>query len=333
MALAGSVAEDQGSTCLAPSSRQVGTGMSSVGAVMVDAQPGVAAPDSDAIGHGERLPGETGPATSAHSWREGRWWPVVACAVGYAALSMIAFGHVDDMGSTYVSGPGGADQTIQVWWIAFAAHALAHGLNPFFSNWINYPVGLNAGPDNSMLLLGTLISPITALANRSRRPPALPAPSPRALDVATPVLLGRPRCMPRSGVALPPTALSRGREAPKCWGRREGAALSQPAPLPKKATSNPWPWLRDAAESWKNFRSPTSVVPASHVTANQSPQTDAQEHQHGQGENEPRRCSLTDEMHTWSALSAGLLDRTSRGPMVSATVPDQWRCQWSSPKK
>ena len=136
--------------------------MSSVGAATVDTQSGVAS-DADAVGHGERLPGETGPAKSAHSWRGGRWWPVVACAVGYAALSMIAFGHVDDMGSTYVSGPGGADQTIQVWWIAWAEHALVHGLNPFDSNWINYPVGLNAGPDNSMLLLGTLISPITAV--------------------------------------------------------------------------------------------------------------------------------------------------------------------------
>ena len=52
-----------------------------------------------------------------------------------------------DLGSAHIAGPGGADQTIQVWWIAWAEHALAHGQNPFFSNWINYPVGINAGPE------------------------------------------------------------------------------------------------------------------------------------------------------------------------------------------
>ena len=67
------------------------------------------------------------------------------------------------MGSTHVAGPGGADQTIQVWWIAWAEHALAYGLNPFFSNWLNAPVGINAGPNGSMLVLGLIISPITAV--------------------------------------------------------------------------------------------------------------------------------------------------------------------------
>jgi hypothetical protein len=129
---------------------------------MLDTPPGLV-PETEAAGHGERFPGEARPAKGAPDWRRSKWWPIVACGVGYVVLSLIAVGHVGDLGSAHVAGPGGADQTIQIWWIAWAEHALAHGQNPFFSNWINYPVGMNAGPNGSMLLLGTIMSPLTAV--------------------------------------------------------------------------------------------------------------------------------------------------------------------------
>ena len=124
--------------------------------VIADTHRGLAS-NSDAADQAEGLSHDVGQS------RGGRWWPIVACGVGYLALSLIDFGHLDDLGSTHMAGPGGADQIIQVWWIGWAEHALAHGQNPFFSNWINYPVGLNAGPNGSMLALGTLVSPITAI--------------------------------------------------------------------------------------------------------------------------------------------------------------------------
>ena len=40
---------------------------------------------------------------------------------------------------------------------------LVHGHNPLFTDWQNYPVGINAGVNGSMLLLGVLASPITFL--------------------------------------------------------------------------------------------------------------------------------------------------------------------------
>ena len=62
-----------------------------------------------------------------------------------------------------MAGNGTADQISQIWWIAWAQFALAHGHNPFFSNWQNAPIGLNAVVNTSMLGLGVLISPVTSI--------------------------------------------------------------------------------------------------------------------------------------------------------------------------
>ncbi len=84
------------------------------------------------------------------------WW--LARGGGRSSHAASAIGAVPHRfwpsrrhGIDTLAGPGGADQTIQVWWMAWAEHALAHGQNPFFSNWINYPVGINFGPNGSML--------------------------------------------------------------------------------------------------------------------------------------------------------------------------------------
>jgi hypothetical protein len=62
-----------------------------------------------------------------------------------------------------MAGLRSADQISQVWWIEWAYEALIHGSNPLFTNWQNYPAGINAGVNGSMLLLGALASPITFL--------------------------------------------------------------------------------------------------------------------------------------------------------------------------
>jgi hypothetical protein len=127
-----------------------------------DTHPG-SAPDGDSVDQAERPSGSMSPKENGRPWLRRSWWPVVVCGVAYLGLSLLLFGHFDDLGSAHIVGPGGADQFIQVWWLEWAEHALAHGQNPFFSNWINAPVGLNAGPNGSMLALGTLASPITAI--------------------------------------------------------------------------------------------------------------------------------------------------------------------------
>jgi hypothetical protein len=57
-----------------------------------------------------------------------------------------------------------SDNAQQVWFLAWPAHAIAHGQNPFVSNYMNYPDGLNMMSNTSMLLLGVLFAPLTWLA-------------------------------------------------------------------------------------------------------------------------------------------------------------------------
>jgi hypothetical protein len=90
-------------------------------------------------------------------------WPAVVCIGLYLVLAMVEFGRLGSIGSSYMAGPRGADQIAQVWWIEWALYALSHGHNLFFSTWQNYPFGLNAGVNGSMLVLGVLLAPITKL--------------------------------------------------------------------------------------------------------------------------------------------------------------------------
>jgi hypothetical protein len=92
-----------------------------------------------------------------------RWWPPVLCSAIYLVLAMLEFGHLNELGGGYMAGFRGEDQIAQVWWIAWAQFALAHGLNPLYTNWQNYPAGFNAGVNGSVLALGVVFSPVTSL--------------------------------------------------------------------------------------------------------------------------------------------------------------------------
>jgi hypothetical protein len=61
------------------------------------------------------------------------------------------------------SAEGGPDADANIWYFEWAYHSIAHGLNPFYSNAINYPYGLNLLSNTSSLLLGALATPVTAL--------------------------------------------------------------------------------------------------------------------------------------------------------------------------
>ena len=66
--------------------------------------------------------------------------------------------------STYITGcPGNcqADPLQSAWFLAFTPDSLIHFHNPFLTNVINYPTGLNMMNDTFMPLLGLLLSPVT----------------------------------------------------------------------------------------------------------------------------------------------------------------------------
>ena len=84
------------------------------------------------------------------------------CLILYAGLAALDFGHFTSVGAGTMVGPRNADQIAQVWWLSWAQFALYHGHSLWFTDWQNYPVGLNFGVNGSMFGPGVLFAPLTA---------------------------------------------------------------------------------------------------------------------------------------------------------------------------
>jgi len=78
------------------------------------------------------------------------------------ALTIWLYGPEIFSNTHIVGGPGG-DEAQEVWFLAWPVYALGHGHNPFFSDWMNYPRGLNLMNNTSMPGLAILFSPITVI--------------------------------------------------------------------------------------------------------------------------------------------------------------------------
>ena len=70
--------------------------------------------------------------------------------------------HVFD--SHWILNQPNHDWAQAVWFLAWPAYALRHGLDPLFSTWQNYPSGINLMNNTSMPLLGILLAPLTWVA-------------------------------------------------------------------------------------------------------------------------------------------------------------------------
>ena len=93
--------------------------------------------------------------------------PVVplALAVGtYVVIAVLAYWPVmpfDASKLPHVLGAGSGDPAQMSWFLAWTPFALGHGLNPFFTNYIDYPLGVNLASNTSVPLLGLLAAPVT----------------------------------------------------------------------------------------------------------------------------------------------------------------------------
>ena len=94
-----------------------------------------------------------------------RWWPALVCFALYTLCAVLEFGWSTSVTADHLLGsPGGVpDQIQQIWFLEWAQYSLAHLHNPFFSSWQGYPLGLNSLAVPSMLAMGVVLSPITAL--------------------------------------------------------------------------------------------------------------------------------------------------------------------------
>ncbi len=104
--------------------------------------------------------GETGKPEQQRSSRSVQ--AIVVVVIVYLALAVAIYWNVWSTHPTTVSEVGG-DQYGALWFLEWTPFALLHGHNPFFSNWVNYPFGVNLLTNTSVPLLGVLASPVTLL--------------------------------------------------------------------------------------------------------------------------------------------------------------------------
>ena len=89
--------------------------------------------------------------------RSGRWFNVAVVAV-YIGIGEAAFWPVLPWSSQRLFGKG-SDSILATWFLAWVPHALAHGLNPFFSNAMFAPTGVNLVQNTEAPFFGLLTAP------------------------------------------------------------------------------------------------------------------------------------------------------------------------------
>lgn len=82
----------------------------------------------------------------------------------YCALSVVAFLPYGPFDSSNLLATSPHDSVDVGWFMAYAAQAVTHLLNPFYTKYLEYPVGVNIPANQSMPLLGWLMFPVTKLA-------------------------------------------------------------------------------------------------------------------------------------------------------------------------
>jgi hypothetical protein len=88
----------------------------------------------------------------------GRLFPV-AVVVVYVCLGLVAYGpSLSQIDHRMFSGLG--DYNLFIWFLGWSSHSVLHGLNPFFTNAMFAPAGVNLAQNTEGPLLGWAMSPI-----------------------------------------------------------------------------------------------------------------------------------------------------------------------------
>jgi hypothetical protein len=88
--------------------------------------------------------------------------PALGSLLVCLALSVAMYWQVwQDDPSRRLLGSGLGDGALLMWFLRWTPAALGHGLNPLFSDYLNFPHGVNVMWNTSLLLPGLLLAPIT----------------------------------------------------------------------------------------------------------------------------------------------------------------------------
>ncbi len=86
--------------------------------------------------------------------------PGLGAAVVYAAGAIYAYHRVLFAPTASMPGCNCGDQAQEVWFLRWPLYAVSHGLNPFFSAWMNYPKGFNVATNTASPLLALVSAPL-----------------------------------------------------------------------------------------------------------------------------------------------------------------------------
>ncbi len=81
----------------------------------------------------------------------------------YVVAAFIGFWHAWSSDPSQYALSGAGDQAASMWFLTWAPYSIAHGHNPLFSLYGNYPYGVNLMANTSTLPLGLLVAPVTLL--------------------------------------------------------------------------------------------------------------------------------------------------------------------------
>ena len=81
--------------------------------------------------------------------------------VAYLALALVVWWNVWSSHPTSTTTCGCGDSALFLWFFAWPAHALAHGLDPLYSTAMSHPGGVNLLANTSELALGVVLAPLT----------------------------------------------------------------------------------------------------------------------------------------------------------------------------
>ena len=107
--------------------------------------------------------GADAPSSSRLRGREAAFTFVVFLV--YAGLALAAYWPVLPGDSLRIPTCECGDPSFQTWLLGWTPYALAHGHNPLFSWWTNYPAGVNLAENTNMPLLGLVAAPVTLLVS------------------------------------------------------------------------------------------------------------------------------------------------------------------------
>ena len=128
--------------------------MTTTGRLVADPAAAPAPADAPVGAPAERTRPGDGPAP--HRWRV-----LLLAAAGYLLLSLFVWWDVWSGHPTSTTTCGCGDSALFLWFLEWPAHALTHGLDPFYSNAMSYPGGVNLLDNTSELAIGVVLAPVT----------------------------------------------------------------------------------------------------------------------------------------------------------------------------